>query len=119
MNERNPARGRGGFGWAQWTGPRRVEFEQWAAANHLDTHSDEANYGFLVHELKTKFQSLLRKIQHESVGAATADIYRTFEAPRKGDTTLAARVAKAVKVDIQVNNQSGASVAAQANAASQ
>lgn len=43
---------RGGFGFAQWTGPRRVAFEQWAAEKGLDPTSYEANYGFLQHELQ-------------------------------------------------------------------
>jgi hypothetical protein len=42
---------RGGFGWAQWTGPRRKAFEGWAADNKLDPNSYEANLGFLKHEL--------------------------------------------------------------------
>jgi hypothetical protein len=44
-------RSRGGFGYAQWTGPRRRQFESWAAENKLDPSSYEANYGFLKHEL--------------------------------------------------------------------
>lgn len=43
---------RGGFGFAQWTGPRRKAFEAWTAQNGLDPNSYEANYGFLAHELK-------------------------------------------------------------------
>lgn len=42
---------RGGYGWAQWTGPRRKQFEKWAKEKGLDPSSDEANYGFLIHEL--------------------------------------------------------------------
>jgi hypothetical protein len=42
---------RGGFGYAQWTGPRRREFEAWTGENGLDPTSYEANYGFLKHEL--------------------------------------------------------------------
>lgn len=42
---------RGGFGWGQWTGPRRKAFEAWAAQNGLDPSSRAANYGFLKHEL--------------------------------------------------------------------
>jgi hypothetical protein len=44
---------RGGYGWFQWTGPRRRDFEAWAKAKGLSPASDEANYGFLLHELKT------------------------------------------------------------------
>ncbi|MGO4287980.1 phage tail tip lysozyme, partial [Bosea sp. TAB14] len=53
LQERNPTSGRGGYGWAQWTGPRRRAFEAWAAEKGLDPASDEANYGFLRHELRT------------------------------------------------------------------
>lgn len=42
---------RGGYGYAQWTGPRRRQFESWAAENKLDPASYDANYGFLKHEL--------------------------------------------------------------------
>src|SRR5690606_15608355 len=42
---------RGGWGWAQWTGPRRKEFEAYCKRNSLDPASDKANYGFLFVEL--------------------------------------------------------------------
>lgn len=53
MQEINPVvkGSRGGFGYAQWTGPRRRQYEAWAQENGLDPTSYEANYGFLVHEL--------------------------------------------------------------------
>lgn len=44
---------RGGYGWMQWTGPRRRQFEAWVAERGLDINSYEANYGFMVHELRT------------------------------------------------------------------
>ena len=43
---------RGGFGWAQWTGPRRRAFEAYCQRNDLDPVSDKANYGWLFSELK-------------------------------------------------------------------
>lgn len=43
---------RGGYGWFQWTGPRRVAFENWCKRKGLEPTSDEANYGFLCHELR-------------------------------------------------------------------
>jgi len=43
---------RGGWGWAQWTGPRRKAFEAYCARNDLDPASDKANYGWLFVELK-------------------------------------------------------------------
>lgn len=42
---------RGGYGYAQWTGPRRRAFEAWAQSQGLDPASYDANYGFLRHEL--------------------------------------------------------------------
>lgn len=44
---------RGGYGYAQWTGPRRNAFEGYAKSNNLDPSSYEANYGFLKHEIET------------------------------------------------------------------
>lgn len=43
---------RGGYGWAQWTGPRRRAFEAWCQIKGLKPSSDEANYGYLVVELR-------------------------------------------------------------------
>lgn len=44
---------RGGYGWAQWTGPRRRAYEAYCARNQLNPASDKANYGFLFVELTT------------------------------------------------------------------
>lgn len=52
---------RGGFGFAQWTGPRRKAFEKWAEENNLDPRSYEANKGFLVHELKNTAEGAVLK----------------------------------------------------------
>ncbi len=43
---------RGGWGWMQWTGPRRRAFEAYCTRNRLDPGSDEANYAWLFLELK-------------------------------------------------------------------
>lgn len=46
-----------GYGWAQWTGERRDDMEQWCAANGFDPyHEDEYEYdkacaAFFVHEI--------------------------------------------------------------------
>jgi len=34
FQERHPRSGRGGWGWAQWTGPRRRAFEAYCAPRH-------------------------------------------------------------------------------------
>jgi hypothetical protein len=51
MQERRVERGRGGLGYAQWTGRRRRMFEAWAKERGLDVHSEEANRGFALWEL--------------------------------------------------------------------
>ncbi|QFY77526.1 hypothetical protein DUD43_07405 [Alcaligenes faecalis] len=69
INERKPVvpGSRGGFGWAQWTGPRRKQFEAWAQENKTDVTDPEANYQFLIHELtntpESKVLDGLRKTQ--------------------------------------------------------
>lgn len=51
MQELKPVAGRGGLGYAQWTGPRRRAFEAWMAERGTDVSNPAANYGFLQHEL--------------------------------------------------------------------
>jgi len=43
---------KGGYGFAQWTGPRRKAFEAWSSQNNLDVNSYDANFGFMVHEIQ-------------------------------------------------------------------
>lgn len=52
FQEIKPTSGRGGWGWFQWTGPRRDAFEAYCKRNDLDPKSDKANYGWLWNELK-------------------------------------------------------------------
>lgn len=54
---------RGGFGWAQWTGPRRLAFEAYCRRNRLDPKSDRANYGFLFVELKGSESGALKALR--------------------------------------------------------
>src|SRR4051812_1290715 len=57
----------GGRGWAQWTGPRRRQFESWCATYNLNPDLAEANYCFLVAELKTAtWQSFLTRLRNSS-----------------------------------------------------
>ena len=66
VNEMQPVvpGSRGGFGWAQWTGPRRRQFESWAEQNKMDVADPEANYQFLVYELtQTPEKKVLAELQ--------------------------------------------------------
>jgi len=52
----------GGYGWFQWTGPRRLAFMAWCAKRKLVPASYEANYGFFVHELRTSEKSTIQEV---------------------------------------------------------
>lgn len=43
---------KGGYGWPQWTGPRRRAYEAYCTRTGKDPASDEANYAYLFIELK-------------------------------------------------------------------
>ena len=83
LQEIRPIRGgRGGWGWCQWTNDRRQEFEQWANERNLNLSSDEANYGFLLHELQGSQKASLRSLkQAPTVDAATTLFMHAFEKP--------------------------------------
>lgn len=52
---------RGGYGWGQWTGLRRRDFENFCAKGGLNISSDEANIAFLIFELKTTERPAVEK----------------------------------------------------------
>ena len=83
LQEQHPLKGgRGGWGWCQWTGPRRKAFEQWATERNLDYSSDAANYGYLLLELQGACAGSIRSLrQAQTVEAATTDFMNTFERP--------------------------------------
>ncbi|WP_051141524.1 phage tail tip lysozyme [Aurantimonas coralicida] len=53
---------RGGYGWPQWTGPRRRAYEAYCARNRLDPASDRANYAYLFLELKGPEKKAIDKL---------------------------------------------------------
>jgi hypothetical protein len=79
MQERKPLvpGSRGGFGWAQWTGPRRTQFELFCGRIGLSPFSDAANYGFLKLELNTTEAGALGAVQK---AANLSKAVRSFEA---------------------------------------
>jgi len=52
LREIGQPEGKGGYGAGQWTADRRVSFLSYCAQHGEDWHSDEANYGYLLHELR-------------------------------------------------------------------
>jgi len=74
---------KGGWGWCQWTGPRRRAFEAWCQKNGFDNLSDDAaNYGFLKHELETTEKGALKHLRKTiSLRDATRSFMDKFERP--------------------------------------
>lgn len=68
---------RGGYGWGQWTGPRRHAFEAYCARNDLHPSSDKANYGWLFVELSTSESAA---IVHTKKAVGLAAKVQAFEA---------------------------------------
>lgn len=54
---------RGGYGWAQWTGPRRVAFEAWCKRKGFKPESYEANYSYLFRELVGAEKAAVRAVK--------------------------------------------------------
>lgn len=75
-----------GWGYAQWTGPRRAAFEQYAAAHGLDPSSYEANYGFLKHELASpQYAGVIPALkQTQTVQDANRVWGQSYEGMREG-----------------------------------
>jgi hypothetical protein len=97
INERHPLvpGSRGGFGWGQWTGPRRRNFEHFCADHDLAITSDEANYRFLVWELRDGDQkhALEQLRKTTAIDAATYTFEAYYERPADLQRGLADRIA--------------------------
>lgn len=82
MQEIKPtvAGSRGGYGWFQWTGPRRRQFEAWCKGQGLKPSSDAANIGFIVQELRTtEAQALTALRKASTLDAKVVAFERAFE----------------------------------------
>jgi hypothetical protein len=74
LQEKNPTvkGSRGGYGWMQWTGPRRKKYEAWCKTKGLDAAADETNYQYLIHETLTdEWKSIQQVRKTTTIEAAT------------------------------------------------
>lgn len=89
IQERNPiGGGRGGIGWAQWTGSRRDDFEAYQKA-HPGQSFDQHNYGFLTSELqKPEYAGVLAQLRRGDIspGEAADVVERGYEKPSPGSS---------------------------------
>lgn len=73
---------RGGYGLYQLTGPRRRQYEAWAAENGFDLADPNAQLDFLMLELDTTERAAWDKIKNTSTaGEAAAAIVNSFLRP--------------------------------------
>lgn len=93
LQEKNPTvpGSRGGGGYAQWTGPRRKQFEAFASDGGADVNSYQANYQFLRNELaNTSEGGVLDKLKN-APDAKTAGRIFTDNFLRPGKPNYAGR----------------------------
>lgn len=83
---------RGGFGWYQWTGQRRVEYENYCKRNGFDPRSDIANYKFHFLELKgSEKQTISAVASAKTLEAKTRAFENAYE--RAGVKAYNSRIA--------------------------
>lgn len=66
---------KGGYGWMQWTGPRRRAYEAWCKADGLDPASDEANYNYLVAETTGAEKASLAALRNTTALAEATEVF--------------------------------------------
>ncbi|QXV74097.1 putative tail protein [Rhizobium phage RHEph12] len=73
--------GRGGFGLAMWTGPRRKAFEAWAAQNGLDPADRNIQYQWFKKEVTTgEYAGVMDKVKQTGNRYESADVFqRSYE----------------------------------------
>lgn len=105
LQEKKPtvAGSKGGYGWLQWTGPRRKKFEAWCKTNSLNPAADETNYRYLIEETLTdEGHSLIQLRKTKTIEAAT----ETFMSQnlRPGIPNLAGRINYAKQAALAVQD---------------
>lgn len=74
LQEKNPTvkGSAGGYGWLQWTGPRRKKYFAWAKTKGFNVADDETNYQYLVYEtLNDESASLVSLKKTTTIEAST------------------------------------------------
>lgn len=84
---------RGGIGYAQWTGDRRVAFETWASED-ADLTSYEVNYGYLAEEFKGPYASVIERLREtEDIEEAATVFMKRYLKPHRKHRNLDERIA--------------------------
>lgn len=113
MQEKNPivAGSRGGYGWAQWTGPRRRAYEAWCAKQCCSPSDPEMNYQYIVYEMRTveknAYERLRRALTASTAAGIVCDYYERPGIPHRDK-----RIAYALEAEryLKVRNEANVSV---------
>lgn len=63
---------KGGYGWLQWTGPRRKKYEAFCKTHNILPADDESNYRYFIHETLTdEWKSVQQLRKTTTIDAAT------------------------------------------------
>lgn len=101
---------KGGYGWMQWTGPRRRKYEAWCKVKGLDKSSDEANYKYLVEESQTDEAASIVGLRKTTTLQAATETFMLLNL-RPGKPNLAGRVSWAKKAQDALHASSGVGTA--------
>jgi hypothetical protein len=92
VQELKPTAGRGGYGAAQWTGPRRVGLEQFAKKEGLPINDRETQMKYFDRERSGSERGAFDRLQKTGdVNSATKSFMQNYERPRASTANLAAR----------------------------
>ncbi|WP_156647645.1 phage tail tip lysozyme [Methylobacterium sp. Leaf87] len=73
---------RGGWGWPQWTGPRRRAFEAWADANGFKRDDWDGFYAYMLFELRGPEKAALARLKRtKTLDSATSAFMLGYERP--------------------------------------
>lgn len=101
LQEKKPtvAGSKGGYGWLQWTGPRRRKYTMWCNSQNLDPASDAANYTYLVKETSTDEVHSLEQLRKTTTIEAATETFM-LQNLRPGILNLQGRIDWAKKAEV-------------------
>jgi len=80
LHEIGQPEGKGGYGWAQWTGDRRKSFLAWCDKRKLGWETDAANYGYLSSELHGTYARSISALEKAyTLEASVVAFERSYE----------------------------------------
>lgn len=112
-----------GYGWVQWTNSRLNDFLNYCKQTNNPPQSDNANFGFFIHELKTNYKFIIDGLKQNgqvtlkqswygrksadtsTIEGATAFVMMSYERPALGVCHLDQRIARAKQILTALNSK--------------